>query len=143
MEALKLADADLFRADEAVRAEPSPVSRELSAVRDETSRQLSSIAPTLSALDPTLDPVLAQTSEKIASSLDRLREKVDRAVERRDQDKQRRLSVIAEGLAPGGAPADRVYSCVWFRSRFGPTLAARLWEEAECRTDGMRFVDFE
>jgi bacillithiol biosynthesis cysteine-adding enzyme BshC len=142
LEALGVADADLFRVREAVRPDPPAVSSRLAALERELSERLAALVPEIRAVDPTLEPVASGAGEKAAHAVARLREKVDRAAERQDADRLRRIDSIESFLTPGNAPADRVYGPLTYALRFGdfvPALAA----EAECRTDGARFVDYE
>ena len=143
MQALGLADADTFRVREAARAEPPPVSPKLAELDAEIARRLSALVPEIEGIDPTLAPVASGAAEKIAHQIARLREKVERAAERRDGERTRRIETVETFLAPGGVPADRVYGPLTYLLRFGEAFVAGLSGQAECRTDGARFVDFE
>lgn len=143
MQALGLADADTFRARDAARGEPPPVSPKLAALDADIAERLSALAPEIEGIDPTLAPVASGAAEKIAHQIARLREKVERAAERRDGERTRRIETIETYLAPGGVPADRVYGPLTYLLRFGEGFVAGISEKAECRTDGARFVDFE
>jgi bacillithiol biosynthesis cysteine-adding enzyme BshC len=143
IEALGLAEEDLFRAPEAVRGEPPALSARLAGLRRSLEAGLEESRPDVERLDPTLVPPLEAARDKIAHQLDRLREKVEQAAERRDGVKLRRLEIVESHLAPGGAPADRVYGPLTYLSRFGEAFVPALAEKAECLADGLRFVDFE
>ena len=143
LEALGVADADLFRLRDAARPEPPPVSPRLEAIERELAGKLAALVPEIRAVDPTLEPVAAGAGEKAAHAIARLREKVERAAERRDVDRMRRIETVETFLAPGGAPADRVYGPLTYLFRFGEAFVPALARAAECRTDGARFVDYE
>ena len=143
LESLGLAESDVFRVREAARPAPPPVSPKLAALEGEIAARLSGLAPEIEEVDPTLAPVAAGAAEKIAHQIARLREKVERAGERRDVERGRRIETIETFLAPGGAPADRVYGPLTYLLRFGEAFVPELRRQAECRTDGARFVEFE
>ncbi len=143
LESLGIADADLFRAREAARPAPPAVSPRLRELEVELEKKLGDLVPEIREVDPTLEPVAAGAGEKAAHAIARLREKIERAAERRDSDRLRRVESIENFLTPGKAPADRVYGPLTYALRFGPGFAAALAAEAECRTDGARFVDYE
>ena len=141
-EALGISDPDIFRAREAARREESPAARRLGELGSKFSAEIAAMAPEVEAVDPTLSPVLSGTAEKIAHQIGRLREKIEKAVERRDEEKNRRLETIERGLAPGGVPADRVYTPLTYLLRFGEAFVPGILEAAHCRLDGARLVDF-
>ncbi|HET9794161.1 MAG TPA: bacillithiol biosynthesis BshC [Thermoanaerobaculia bacterium] len=143
LEALGVADADLFRVREVARPEPPAVSPRLQALEREVAERLTALGPEIRAVDPTLEPVASGAGEKAAHAIARLREKVDRAAERRDADRMRRIETIETFLTPGGAPADRVFGPLTYALRFGTDFVPALSGAAECRTDGARFVDYE
>jgi bacillithiol biosynthesis cysteine-adding enzyme BshC len=143
LEALGLEDADTFRARDAAKAAPPPVSPKLAALEAEIAGRLAALVPEIEGIDPTLAPVASGTGEKAAHAIARLREKVERAAERKDGERVRRFETIENLLAPGGVPADRVYGPLTYLMRFGEAFVAELSRKAECRTDGARFVDFE
>jgi bacillithiol biosynthesis cysteine-adding enzyme BshC len=143
MEALGVADADLFRLRDAARAEPPAVSARLEAIEKETAEKLAALAPEIASVDPTLASVASGAAEKAAHAIARLREKVERAAERRDVERTRRIETVESFLAPGNVPADRVYGPLTYLLRFGAAFGPALRREAECRTDGARFLDFE
>jgi len=140
--ALGVAEADLFRVREAARPQPPAVASRLESLEREVAEKLAALVPGIRAVDPTLEPVAAGAGEKAAHAIARLREKVERAGERRDTERMRRIESIEAFLAPGNAPADRVYGPLTYALRFGDFVPALL-EAAECRTDGARFVDYE
>jgi len=143
LESLGLEEADLFRAREAAKPVPPPVSPKLSALENELAVRLSALAPEIEEVDPTLLPVAAGAGEKIGHQIARLREKIERAAERRDVERARRIETIETFLAPRGVPADRVYGPLTYLLRFGEAFVPELRRQAECRTDGARFVEFE
>ena len=143
LEALGIEESNTFRARDAARAAPPPVSPKLSELEAEIARRLEALVPEIEEIDPTLAPVATGTGEKAAHAIARLREKVERAAERRDGERNRRFETIENHLAPGGVPADRVYGPLTYLMRFGEAFVAELSRNAECRTDGARFVDFE
>ncbi|HKB71976.1 MAG TPA: bacillithiol biosynthesis BshC [Thermoanaerobaculia bacterium] len=143
LEALGVADGDLFRLREAARPEPPPVSPRLQALEKDLAERLAALSPEIAAVDPTLAPAAAAAGEKAAHAISRLREKVERAAERRDVERMRRVDTVETFLAPGRVPADRVYGPLTYLLRFGKAFVPALSREAECRTDGARFVEFE
>lgn len=143
IEALGLPDADVFRARDAARPAPPPVSPRLSELEAEIGAKLSALVPEIAAVDPTLESAAAGASEKVRHPIARLREKVEKAAERLDVERMRRIETIETFLAPGGVPADRVFGPLTYLLRFGEAFVPGLLREAECRTDGARFVDFE
>ena len=143
LDALGVADADLFRVREAARPEPPPVSPRLRALEREVAEKLAALVPEIRGVDPTLEPVAAGAGEKAAHAIARLREKVERAAERRDGDRLRRVETVENFLAPGNVPADRVFGPLTYLLRFGAAFVPALSGAAECRTDGARFVDYE
>lgn len=143
LQALGIEEADTFRARDAARGAPPPVSPKLAALDADVARRFQELAPEIEAIDPTLAPVAFGAAEKVAHQIARLREKVERAAERRDVERVRRLETIETHLAPGGVPADRVYGPLTYLLRFGEAFVPELSRQAECRTDGARFVDFE
>ncbi len=142
LQALGIAEADLFRVREAARPEPPAVASRLESLEREISERLAALVPEVRAVDPTLEPVATGAGEKAGHAIARLREKVERAGERRDAERMRRIESIESLLTPGNAPADRVYGPLTYALRFGDFVPA-LSEAAECRTDGARFVDYE
>ena len=143
LEALGIADADLFRLREAAPADVPAVSPKIQALEAEIAERIGGLAGDVRSVDPTLEPVLSGAAEKISHQLSRLREKVERAAERRDVERVRRLETIETFLTPGHAPADRIYGPLTYLLRFGDGFAPAILKEAECRADGARFVDFE
>lgn len=143
LQALGIEESDIFRAREAAKAAPPPVSPKLAALESEIAARLAALVPEIEEIDATLAPVASGTGEKAAHPIARLREKVERAAERRDGERIRRLETIENHLAPGGVPADRVYGPLTYLTRFGEAFVPELSRRAECRTDGARFVDFE
>jgi bacillithiol biosynthesis cysteine-adding enzyme BshC len=143
LDALGIAESDVFRAREAASVEPPPVSLKIQALQERLSTGLAALAPEVRSVDPTLEAVVAGTAEKLGHQIGRLREKVERAAERRDLERTRRLETIETLIAPGRAPADRVYGPLTYLLRFGEAFVPELSRLAECRTDGARFVDFE
>ncbi len=141
-EALEIPDAEIFRAREAARGEGTPAARRLTDLDSRIAAELSALAPDIGSVDPTLSPVLAGAAEKISHQIGRVREKVEKAAERRDEEKNRRLEAIEHTLAPGGAPADRVYSPLTYLLRFGEAFVPGILAGAESRLDGASFVDF-
>lgn len=143
LHALGVEDRDLFRARDVARGEVPPVSPKITALERELSERLRALAPEIREVDATLEPVLAGAAEKIAHQLARLREKVERAADRRDVERVRRLDTIESFLTPGHVPADRVYGPLTYLLRFGDGFVPELLKNAECRSDGARFLDFE
>jgi len=142
-EALGLRDEDLFRARDALAGRPPEVAGTLSEIERDARRRLGSSRAEIERIDPTLVSPLESAIEKVGHSIARLRAKVERAADRLDADKNRRIAIVENALAPEGRPADRVYPAAAYIARFGDAFTARIAEEAECRTDGARFVDFE
>ena len=143
LQALGIEESDTFRARDAAKAAPPPVSPKLAALEREIAGRLAALVPEIEGIDATLGPVASGTGEKAAHQIARLREKVERAAERRDGERTRRFETIENYLAPGGVPADRVYGPLTYLIRFGEPFVSELSQRAECRTDGARFVDFE
>jgi uncharacterized protein YllA (UPF0747 family) len=143
LQALGIEEPDTFRAREAAKAAPPPVSPKLAALEADIAGRLAALVPEIEEIDATLAPVASGTGEKAAHQIARLREKVERAAERRDGERTRRLETIENHLAPGGVPADRIYGPLTYLMRFGEAFVPELLKRAECRTDGARFVDFE
>jgi bacillithiol biosynthesis cysteine-adding enzyme BshC len=142
-EALGLEDAELFRAREAARGEAPALSGELREIEKEIARRAGQLRPQVERIDPTLLPALAGTAERATSALSKFREKVEKAFERRDEEKNRRLEIVENVLAPLGSPPDRVYSPLNYLARFGDAFVPKLASEAEWSLEGARFVDFE
>lgn len=143
MEALNLPEGDLFRLSEAVAGAPPAVAGKVRQAAGKTVERLREIAPEIGAVDKTLVAVATRTAESLSAQAERLAEKIERAAERRDLEKNRRVELIGNWLAPGGTPPDRVYTPLTYLLRFGKALLTALADAADCSVDGARFVDFE
>ncbi|MGH9440690.1 MAG: bacillithiol biosynthesis cysteine-adding enzyme BshC [Thermoanaerobaculia bacterium] len=141
-EALEISDSEIFRARDAARDGGPPAARALKDLEARIAGDLGALAPEVESVDPTLSPVLAGTVDKVSHQLARLREKLEKAAERKDEEKNRRLETIERSLAPGGAPADRVYTPLTYLLRFGEAFIPKILSAAQCRLDGAHFVDF-
>jgi bacillithiol synthase len=141
-EALEIPDSQIFHAREAARRDAPPVAVRLREFESRFSAELAAVGPEIGSIDPTLSPVLTGAVKKISHQIERLREKVEKAAERKDEEKNRRLESIERALAPGGVPADRVYTPLTYLLRFGEAFVPKVLAAAECRLDGAHFVDF-
>ena len=142
-EALGIDDADLFRVAEVSRASATPLSARLRALEEEIAGRVGAFSAEVEAIDPTLKTGVESAAEKAGHPVAPLREKVERAAERRDAERSRRVESLTDWYCPGGSPADRVYTPLTYRLRFGPDFVSRLADQAECRVDGARLVEYE
>ena len=124
LEKLGLGLADLLAGPDALlsargAAREGALLADLAAVRDTALTGLAGLAPRLTAVDAGLGKPLETTRENVRFSLEKLAERTRAAAGRANEAEARQLRRLAGSLAPGGRPAERVYSPLPWLLRHG------------------------
>ncbi len=124
LEKLGLGLADLFAGPDALLSargaeKEGSLLADLAAVRDETLEALAGLAPRLAGVEAGLGKPLESTRENVRFSFEKLIERTRAAAGRANEAEARQLRRLAASLAPGGRPAERVYSPLPWLLRHG------------------------
>ena len=116
--------ADLFAGPDALLSargaeKEGSLLADLAAVRDETLEALAGLAPRLAGVEAGLGKPLESTRENVRFSFEKLIERTRAAAGRANEAEARQLRRLAASLAPGGRPAERVYSPLPWLLRHG------------------------
>ena len=140
---LGIAEQDLLTPPAASGAVPVPEADAVAAIAQETAKNLSSVSGTLVRLDPSLEGALETAHKKIAYQLDQLAERTRKAAERKDGVGANRRKRLAQALAPGGIPAERVYPPLsWMLAWGSGAVGDALRHVAGTGAEGVAVVDF-
>lgn len=114
---------------------------DLAAVRDGALAGLDALAPRLGAVEAGLGKNLESTRENVRFSLDRLAERTRAAAGRANEAEARQLRRLAVSLAPGGRPAERVYTPLTWLVRLGRAgLVGSLREQLQWDVAGLQEI---
>ncbi len=141
LERLGLGLGDLFAGVEPLlsargAAREGKLLAELAGVRETALSGLAALAPRLSAVEPGLGKNLDATKENVRFALEKLAERTRAAAGRANEAEARQIRRLAAALAPGGRPAERVYSPLPWLLRHGraglvgPLKEQLRWDEA-------------
>ena len=141
-EQLGISEEDLLTPPAAAEATPVPEADAVAALAQETAKNLSSVSGTLVRLDPSLAGAVETAHKKIAYQLDQLAERTRKAAERKDGVGANRRKRLAQALAPGGIPAERVYPPLsWMLAWGSGAVTDGLRRAAGTGADGVAVVD--
>ena len=147
LEKLGLGLADLFSGADALlsargAAREGALLADLAAVRDAALTGLAGLAPRLAAVDAGLGKPLEATRENVRFSLEKLAERTRAAAGRANEAEARQLRRLAGSLAPGGRPAERVYSPLPWLLRHGREgLVGPLREKLRWDVAGLQEIE--
>ncbi len=124
LEKLGLGLADLFAGTDALLAargaeREGALLADLAAIRDAALSALAQLGPRLAAVDAGLARPVESTRENVRFSFDKLAERTRAAAGRANEAEARQLRRLAAALAPGGRPAERVYTPLHWLLRHG------------------------
>ncbi len=124
LEKLGLGLADLFAGTDALLAargaeREGALLADLAAIRDAALSALAGLGPRLAAVDAGLARPTESTRENVRFSLDKLADRTRAAAGRANEAEARQLRRLATALAPGGRPAERVYTPLHWLLRHG------------------------
>ncbi len=124
LEKLGLGLADLFAGTDVLLSargaeREGALLAELAAIRDAALSALAGLGPRLAGVDAGLARPVESTRENVRFSLDKLAERTRAAAGRANETEARQLRRLAAALAPGGRPAERVYTPLHWLLRHG------------------------
>ena len=144
---LGLTLADLFAGVDALLAQRGAARAgglldELVTLRDGALQGLDALAPRLSAVEAGLGKNVAATRENVRFAFEKLADRARAAAGRADDAEVRQLRRLAASLAPGGRPAERLYSPLPWLLRHGRTgLVGPLREQLRWNVAGLQEID--
>ncbi len=144
---LGLGLADLFSGVDALLARRGAARAgglldELAALRDGTLSGLDALAPRLAAVEAGLGKNVAATRENVRFAFEKLADRARAAAGRADEAEVRQLRRLAASLAPGGRPAERLYSPLAWLLRHGRAgLVGPLKEQLRWDVAGLQEID--
>jgi len=147
LEKLGLSLGDLFAGVEALLAARG-AAREgellagLAAVRDGALSSLAALGPRLEGIEAGLAKNLEATRENVRFALDKLADRTRAAAGRANEAEARQIRRLAASLAPGGRPAERVYSPLPWLLRHGRAgLVGPLKEQLRWDVAGLQEIE--
>jgi bacillithiol biosynthesis cysteine-adding enzyme BshC len=146
LEKLGIRLADLFAGTDSLLAarggaREGALLEDLAEVRDGALAGLSALAPRLAAVEAGLGKPLESTRENVRFSLDKLIERTRAAAGRANEAEARQVRRLAAALAPGGRPAERVYTPLGWLLRHGRAgLVGPLKEQLRWDAAGLQEI---
>ena len=114
------------------RAETPPEIRDrLSGMRRELARGMGKLDEAARIIDPTLAGPARHAKSQVFGALTELERKITHALKRENQVAVAQLRKAALHLFPGGRPAERVQSPIYYLARYGDGFLDRLYEVLE------------
>ncbi|MGE5413441.1 MAG: bacillithiol biosynthesis protein BshC [Syntrophomonadaceae bacterium] len=140
-EQLGIAEDDLLSAPADPEAAPVPEADAVGTLAKDTAQNLAALSGSFARLDASLEGALENAGKKIAYQFEQLADRARKAAERKEGVAANRRRRLAAAIAPGGVPAERVYTPRCGVLAWGRGLVGALRGIAGTGAEGVAVVD--